>query len=568
MTYVVTQNCCNDATCVSACPVNCIHPTPDEPGYATAEMLYIDPDACIDCGACVDVCPVDAIEADFDLTADAERYLEINERFFADPANKTYSAAPYEPRKPAVAVTERGPLRVAIVGSGPAACYAAEELLTRKGVDAEVHLFERLPTPWGLVRFGVAPDHQDTKSVTKLFTRTAGRSGLDFHLNVEVGNHVSHEELLAHHHAVIYAVGASSDRTLGVPGEDLPGSHSATDFVAWYNGHPDFADRSFDLSAERAVIVGNGNVALDVARILASDVDELARTDIADRALEALATSKITEVVVLGRRGPAQAAFTSPELLGLAGTSGVDVVVDPAEAALDALTEAALASEPHAMAGLKAKLVGELAQRPITGSGKRVLLRFLASPVEITGEDRVRGLRVVRNELVDSGDGRLGARATAETEDIECGLVLRSIGYKGTPVPGLPFDDARGTLPNDDGRVIDPDSGAPVAGVYTAGWIKRGPSGVIGTNKKCAEDTVHALFDDYAAGRLATPAHGGDALRELIAERQPQAIDYTGWKVIDRHERGTAKEQHRPRVKLTEVSEMLQVAEGSRTVAG
>lgn len=561
MAYVVTQPCCNDATCVAVCPVNCIHPTPDEPDYATSEMLYIDPDGCIDCGACVEECPVDAIVADFDLTEDTERYAEINARYFADPVHQAYSSAPFLARKSKVEVSEQGPLRVAIVGSGPAGCYAAEDLLFRPGLDVEVHLFERLPTPWGLVRFGVAPDHQSTKSVTRLFSQTAGRRGLDWHLNVEVGKHISHEELLAHHHAVIYAVGAPRDRRLGIPGEDLPGSHSATDFVAWYNGHPDFADRSFDLSGERAVIVGNGNVALDVARILVSDVDQLARTDIADHALEALAAGNITEVVVLGRRGPAQAAFTTPELLGLAGAGGFDVIVDPDEARLDPRIVEAV--DPMSMAALKAEIVRELAERAPSDTAKRVMLRFLGSPAELLGADRVKVLRVGRNELVSSGNGRYEARPTGETEDIECGLVLRSIGYRGTPLPGLPFDEARGTLPNDRGRVVDPATGEPAPGVYTAGWIKRGPSGVIGTNKKCAEDTVQALFDDYASGRLTAPLKNGEALRDLVADRQPSAIDFSGWKAIDLHERTAAKEHDRPRIKLVEVADMLDVARGA-----
>lgn len=563
MTYVITQNCCNDATCVTVCPVNCIHPTPDEPGYATAEMLYIDPETCIDCGACVDVCPVDAIVPDFDITENTERYLDINAQYYVDPAMRDYSHAQWEPRKPKIEVSQPGPLRVAIVGSGPAACYAAEELLARKGIQAEVHMFERLPAPFGLVRFGVAPDHQATKAVTGLFTSTAGRKALDLHLNVEVGNHITNEDLLAHHHAVIYAVGAPNDRKLGVPGEDLRGCHSATDFVNWYNGHPDFTDRTFDLSAERAVIIGNGNVALDVARILASDVDRLAKTDIADHALEALAESKISEVVVLGRRGPAQAAFTTPELLGLANTDGLEVVVDPAEAELDPVSAAALRADPYALAGMKARLVEEIAQRKPTDKGTRVLLRFLWSPIEILGDDHATGLRVVRNELVASAGRRLAAKATDTVDEIECGLVLRSIGNLGQPVPGLPFDEARCTLPNDNGRVLD-DSGEPMTGVYAAGWIKRGPSGVIGTNKKCSADTVQALLDDYVAGRLTEPTDDDDSLRTLIEERQPEAIDYAGWKAIDRHERSVARQQRRPRIKLTSVPDMVQVANGTR----
>jgi len=429
-------------------------------------------------------------------------------------------------------------------------------------------MLERLPTPWGLVRFGVAPDHQDTKSVTKLFSRTVARAGLDLHLNVEIGEHITHDELLAHHHAVIYAVGAKSDRRLGIPGEDLPGSHSATDFVAWYNGHPEFADRTFDLSGERAVIVGNGNVALDVARVLATDVDQLRHTDIADHALEALASSRISEVVVLGRRGPAQAAYTVPELLGLAGTPGIGVVVDPKDATLDELTAAALAAEPHSMAGLKARIAEELSEGEPASATSRVLLRYLVSPVEVLGDDRVCGLRVTRNELVSSGNGRLDARATDYTEDIDCGLVLRSIGYRGTPVPGLPFDEARGTLPNEQGRVVDAGTGAQPTGVYTAGWIKRGPSGVIGTNKKCAADTVHALLDDYASGRLTAPEHGGDALRALIAQRQPDALGLPDWKALDRHERAAAQANRRSRIKLVSVPEMLRVAKDARSTAG
>ncbi|KAA9156756.1 4Fe-4S dicluster domain-containing protein [Amycolatopsis acidicola] len=527
MAHVVTQPCCNDASCVPVCPVNCIHPTPDEPDYARSEMLYIDPETCIDCGACIDVCPVEAIVPDYDLTDANLRFTEINARYFDEPGRRDYPPTPVEPANPKIETTEPGPLRVAIVGSGPAACYAAEELLTRRGLEVEVHMFERLPVPWGLVRFGVAPDHQSTKAVTKSFGRTITRKGLHLHLNVEVGTHVTHEELLASHHAVLYAVGAPRDRRLGVPGEDLPGSHAATEFVAWYNGHPDFADASFDLSAERAVVVGNGNVALDVARVLAGDVDELARTDIADHALEALSASRIQEVVVLGRRGPRDAAYTVPELLGL---STFDIAVEGADPS----------------GSLKAELLRELADRPTRG-GKRIVLRYLASPIEILGQDKVSGLRVGKNDVVDGQ-----AVATGETEDLDCGLVLRSIGYRGAPLPGLPFDEARGVVPNDGGRVA--------AGVYAAGWIKRGPSGVIGTNKKCAEDTVAALLEDYLNGKLSRPSADAAAVRELVERRQPLALEHGGWRAIDTHEREAGRAQGRPRVKLVDVRAMLDVA--------
>jgi ferredoxin/flavodoxin---NADP+ reductase len=549
VTHVITQSCCNDASCVSACPVNCIHPTPDDAGYATAEMLYIDPDGCVDCGECVAACPVDAIVADNDLLPADQRYLEISSRFFADPAHKPYSSKPEPVRIPRIEVSDRR-LRVAVVGAGPAGCFAAEQLLSCQGIDVEVHVFDRLPTPWGLVRFGVAPDHQRTKLMAESFERTAGRGGVELHLNVEVGQHIAHHELLAHHHAVIYTVGAPGDVKLNIPGEVLPGSHSATEFVAWYNGHPDFAEQSFDLSAERAVVVGNGNVALDVARVLASEIDYLASTDIADHALEALARSGIREVVVLGRRGLAQAAFTTAELMGLVACEGFEVVVDDGGATRREL-------DSHDMGAVKASILAELPRRPMQPNGKRVVLRFLGSPVEVLGDDRVRGLRIVRNELID--DARI-ARPTNDLEDLDCGVVLRSIGYRGVRLPELPFDDARGTLPNDRGRVIEPATDTPVLGVYTAGWIKRGPSGVIGTNKKCAQETVETLLDDYSAGRLAAPAQSVGDLRTLIATRQAQTLDYQGWQAIDRQERRAAQGQLRPRVKFTSVADMFAAA--------
>jgi ferredoxin--NADP+ reductase len=450
-------------------------------------------------------------------------------------------------------------LRVAIVGSGPAGAYAAGHLLAH-GNAVDVEMVDRLPTPWGLVRAGVAPDHQRTKGVTRTFEWTAGSPNFGFHLNVEVGRHVSHQELLAHHHAVIYAVGAPDDRHLGIPGEDLPGSHAATAFVAWYNGHPDFRDAFFDLSGERAVIVGNGNVALDVARILSLGPDELRRTDIADHALEALAHSKIKEVVVLGRRGPAQAAFTSPELLALMHLADVDVAVDPAQAELDEHSAAWLRDGAHFGARLKTRLIREIAGRPPRGAAKRIVLRFLGSPTALVGDDRVEGIVVARNEIVQSERG-LSARLTGETEMIDAGLVLRSVGYRGRHLDTVPFDAETATIPNQGGRVLD-ECGAIAPGVYTTGWIKRGPSGVIGTNKQCSRETVRALLDDYAAGRLPEPQEDGAALRRLIAGRQPAAVDRQGWAAIDAHEREAGRRAGRPRVKVTTVGEMLEIAIG------
>ncbi|NMM82989.1 ferredoxin [Rhodococcus sp. SRB_17] len=556
MAYVITQPCCNDASCVDVCPVNCIHPTPDEAQFATTEMLYIDPDTCIDCGACVDECPVEAIFPDNELSEADAPYLAMNASYFEKhPMGPDWP----EPIKMAKIDAELGTLKVAIVGSGPAACYAAMELTGKPRV--EVDIFDRLPTPYGLVRAGVAPDHPGTKGVTDQFRAVVAKKTVHCHFNVEVGNHISHAELLEHHHAVIYAVGAAGDRKLDIPGEDLPGSHAATEFVAWYNGHPSYADRTFDLSGERAVIVGNGNVALDVARILVTDPDVLAKTDLADHALEALRKSNIREVVILGRRGPAQAAYTNPELLALGLMADVDVVVDPAEAELDDASRAFVesdAAEPSVL--LKVKQAQEFASRTADPARKRIVLRFLTSPVEVLGDDAVEQVRIVKNELVATPTGQLSARATSETETIDTGLVLRSVGYRGTPVADLPFDEARGVIPNENGRVIDTESGTPIPGVYVAGWIKRGPSGVIGTNKYCSAETVSMIFDDFASGRLATPEADSEKLTVLLADRSPDQVDYQGWQRIDKAERASGAAVGRPRTKFISIESMLAAA--------
>jgi ferredoxin--NADP+ reductase len=461
--------------------------------------------------------------------------------------------------------TEQNPLRVAIVGSGPAGFYAAGQLLTAKELHVEVEMFDKLATPWGLVRAGVAPDHPNIKAVTRVYEKTAKREGFRFHGNVEVGKDVSHEELAAHHHAVLYATGSPTDRRLGIPGEDLPGSHAATDFVGWYNGHPDYRDLDFDLSPKRAVVIGNGNVALDVARMLALTSEELAPTDTADHALEALAQSGVEEIVVLGRRGPLQAAYTNPELKELGEMADADVIVDPDEARLDSVSQAAFDSgEIDKTTRVNVETVQEYSTRTPHGHRRRIVLRFLVSPVEILGADRVTGVRVVRNRLEESADGRLVARATDETEDIECGLVLRSVGYRGKPFAGLPFDEQQGTLSNDKGRVTSVETGEPLPGVYTAGWIKRGPSGVIGTNKKCAQETVNLLLEDLAAGKLPEPSAEVDSLIEVLHERHPDVVDYAGWELIDEHERGLGEPSGRPRVKLTRVEELLDVAGSAR----
>lgn len=556
MAYVITQRCCNDASCVSECPVDCIRPTPDQPEFATTEMLYIDPDTCIDCGACVDACPVEAIFSEDDLSASLARFRDINAAWFERhplESNLEPIVTPVRPPK------DLGTLRVAIVGAGPAAAYAADELLRR--CDVQVEMFDRLPTPWGLVRAGVAPDHPGTKTVAGMFESAFRRDTLQYYLNVEVGKHITHEELLAHHHAVLYAVGASSDRRMGIPGEELPGSHSATEFVAWYNGHPDYADRVFDLSGERAIIVGNGNVALDVARVLTVDPDELAKTDIADHALAALRGSNIREVVVLGRRGPLQAAYTSPEFLALAHLSGVDIVIDPAELELDPASRALL-DHPDVEPSLRLKyvLAEEFAAKPPAEGNKRIVFKYLAAPTALTGTDKVEALEYARNELVEE-DGILNARPTDEIGSLPASLVLRSIGYRGQPMPDLPFDDKRAVVPNEHGRVIGAD-GQPLPGVYVSGWIKRGPRGVIGSNRVDSEETVEGLIADFIAGKLAAPTADREALRALVQERQPDLVDRVGWKAIDQAERGAGKESGRPRVKFTTLADLLQAAKG------
>jgi ferredoxin--NADP+ reductase len=577
VTHVITQACCNDASCVEVCPADCIHPTPAELDYPQTEMLYIDPLLCVDCGACIEACPVDAILPDDELTPRTRDYAPLNTLYFEqgpgrhdrrDPATRV-------PRQMGILIaaddasTEpTGPptLRVAIVGSGPSACYAAEELFRRQPGVA-VTMFERLPTPWGLVRAGVAPDHPETKEVTRLFEQTAARPRFTFHLNVEVGRDVTHEEVLAHHDAVIYAVGAASARRLGVPGEDLPGSHSATDFVAWYNGHPRAAADTFDLSSRRAVIVGNGNVALDIARILVSDVARLARTDIADHAIEALTHSSIEEVVVLGRRGPAQAAYTTPELMALRNLPDADLTAEPVETDLDPNTAAWLAEHPDPIASLKVGLAAQAASA-VPRHSRRIQLRYLWSPVEVMGDDRVQALRIVRNQLVPSATGRLQAVPTGETEDIDCGLVLRSVGFQAHPVDGVPFDDQTSTLPHREGRVTELQSGEVVDGVYTTGWIKRGPSGVIGTNKFDSRETVSALLADHAAGRLQPPSADPAGMTALVAQRQPHALTYEDWKAIDRHERALGAGVGRARVKLVDVDAMVAVALARSTPRG
>ena len=434
--------------------------------------------------------------------------------------------------------------RVAVVGSGPAGFYTADYLL-EAGVQVDV--LERLPTPWGLVRLGVAPDHPELKTASRVFEKTAAKEGFRFFGNVEVGKDVTHDELLRLYGAVVYTVGAQTDRRLGIPGEELPGSWAATEFVAWYNGHPDYQHLEFDLSSDRAVVIGNGNVAIDVARILARTEDELAPTDITERSTAAIVASSITDIVMLGRRGPAQAAFTPPELKELGELGGADVVVDAADLALDPASESLLES-----AGARTKrnidILRDFAARGGNGKPKQLELRFCVSPVQILGEGKVEAIQIVRNSLVMSDDGEIKAVPTREVDVIPCGLVLRSVGYRGVALPGVPFDERRGVIPNEQGRVTGQ------ARVYAAGWIKRGPSGVIGTNKKDAAETCERVLDDAAAGLLQS--EGGE-LEDLLRARGVDFVEYAGWRAIDEHERRLGEPSGRPRVKLTSWDELL-----------
>lgn len=460
------------------------------------------------------------------------------------------------------------PYYVAIVGAGPSGYFAAASLLksadasvSGDGPDVRVDMLEMLPTPWGLVRSGVAPDHPKIKSVSRTFEQTASDPRFRFFGNITVGQHVSADELAQRYDAVIYAVGTQSDRPLGIPGEDLPGSIAAVDFVGWYNAHPHFADMAPDISARdegRAVVIGNGNVAIDVARILVTDPEVLAATDIADHALDSLHERGVAEVVIVGRRGPLQAAFTTLELRELGELAGVEVVVDPAD--LAEITDEDAAAAGKIIAGNIKVLRGYAQSSTERQAGesredlRRIVFRFCASPIEIRGTERVEEIILGRNELVTE-DGRAVARDTGERETLPAQLVVRAVGYRGVAIPGLPFDDAAGTIPHESGRVVGR------ANDYVAGWIKRGPSGVIGTNKKDSQDTVDTLMADLASTppREVDPDHAEHLVLWLL-ERQPQLISDDHWQLIDTHERSAGEPHGRPRRKLARVADLLRIA--------
>lgn len=444
--------------------------------------------------------------------------------------------------------TEQNPLRVAIVGSGPSGFYAAEALF-KSDHTVTVDMIERLPAPFGLVRNGVAPDHPKLKQPIQVYDKIAQTQGFNFVGNVTVGRDVTVEELSATHHAILFTCGAETDRRLGVPGEDLPGSHTATEFVGWYNGHPDFQDRVFDLGQEVAVVIGQGNVAADVARMLAKSADELATTDITQHALEALAASRVREIHVIGRRGPAQAKFTSKELRELGELANCSAIVDPLDLRLNSESVTELADKNNYTAAKNVELFQSWAASPVSDKARRIVFHFLASPVELRGEGRLERLVLERNRLEGAPFAQV-ARGTGERFELACGLLFRSVGYRGMPIPGVPFDHQRCVFPNDNGRVVG------ASGLYAAGWIKRGPTGIIGTNRADAVATVATLLGDLEKLDPAAKP-GADGLHALLARRGIKVVNYRDWQRIDAQEIERGKPKDKPREKFTRVEEML-----------
>jgi len=448
---------------------------------------------------------------------------------------------------------------VAIVGAGPAGFYAADALLRQPALSVTVDMFDRLMTPFGLVRHGVAPDHLKIKTVTKGFAQIASHPGFRFFGNVEFGRDLTIEDLSRYYHQVIFTTGAQTDRRMGIPGEDLAGSHPATEFVAWYNGHPDYRDHDFDLSQESVAIVGMGNVAIDVARILCLTPEELQATDMPAHVVAKLSTSRVREVHLLGRRGPAQAAFTNPELKELGELADADVFILPEEAELDELSREEVETSGDRMLSRKVEMIREYATRSPAGRPRRLHIRFLVSPTEVldAGNGRVGGIRVVRNTLRKSETGTLSAEPTDDFETIAAGLVFRSVGYRGVPLAGVPFHDRWGVIANAGGRVTEPESGEPVVGEYVAGWIKRGPSGVIGTNKPDAVATVQAMLEDATAGRTWNPdGSSSDAIVALLRSRRVHFTTFDDWCALDQYELREGERCGRPRVKLCSRDEM------------
>lgn len=452
------------------------------------------------------------------------------------------------------------PLRVAIIGSGPAGFYAAEHLLKQQDVVVQVDMFDRLPTPFGLVRGGVAPDHQKIKTVTKVYDKTADNPNFRFFGYVEIGKDLSIDDLKRFYHQIVFTTGAQTDNRLGIPGEDLERSHAATEFVAWYNGHPDYRDLQFDLTQEKIAVIGVGNVAIDVARILCRTPQELMETDIAPHALEALRNSKVKEVYLIGRRGPVQAAFTTPEVKEVGEMEDADCFVLPEEAVLDPYSQQELEQSGDRALQRKVELLQSYAQHKPTSKSNKLYIRFLLAPTEILddGKGGVRGLKLVKNELKPTDVGTLRPVATDQFIELECGMVFRSIGYRGVKLEGVPFHEKWGVINNQQGRVFDADKSETVIGQYTAGWIKRGPSGVIGTNKPDSVETVNCMLEDLKKGVVNRPEQPDrDAVLNFIREHQPRFVTYADWRTLDSLELKKGEEEGRPRLKFTRIEDML-----------
>ncbi len=451
------------------------------------------------------------------------------------------------------AFTKSSPLRVAIIGSGPSGFYAVDALL-KKDIPVEISMFERLPIPYGLVRSGVAPDHPKLKNAIKVYDNLARSPEFTYFGNVTVGRDITIEELKACYHAIILCCGAETDRRLGIPGEDLPGSHTATEFVGWYNGHPDYRDRVFDLSHETAVVIGQGNVAADVSRILAKSVDELKHTDIAEHALEALAASRIRDIYVIGRRGPAQAKFTSKELKEFGELADCAPVVDPAELSLNPASVSELEDKDNVGARKVYELFQGFAENPPAGQSRRVHFTFSKSPVEILGDERIEKLQLEHNRL--GGEPfRQSAEGTGEIMELECGILFRSIGYRGVPVPGVPFDEQRGVIPNEAGRVVE--DGSVLGQLYVSGWIKRGATGIIGTNKPDSVATIASLLDDREKLAAMGEKSGAEETLRLLNERGIRYVSFADWEKIDRAEIDRGESRNKPREKYTRLEDML-----------
>ena len=450
-------------------------------------------------------------------------------------------------------------IRVAIIGSGPSGFYAADHLLKQTDYNIHVDMYERLPTPFGLVRGGVAPDHPKIKSVTKLYTRIAANERFNFFGNVEFGKDVSRAEMIQHYHAIIYAVGAQTDKKLGIPGEDLINSYAATEFVGWYNGHPDYRHYEFDLSVKRVAVIGVGNVAMDVTRILARTTDELYETDIADYALEALKASQVEEIIVLGRRGAAQAAFTNPEIKELGEMEDADIIVSLEDATLDELSSEDLKIHGDRQMIRNVEILQEYADREPTGKSRKINMRFLVSPLEIIGTEKVEAVKIVKNELVMTDRG-IRSRATDQYETLPIDMIFRSVGYQGVALADVPFYDQWGTIPNDKGRVLTEHGGnQQVIGDYVVGWIKRGPSGIIGTNKPDAVESVNMFLEDLGAGKVLTPTDTDTAsVLAWLKSHKPNYVTFADWEKLDAIEIQRGEETGRTRVKFASIEDMLE----------